>query len=56
MKFEEFKKSLEDAYPQSDWPIQLTALWFEAKGQWKTGHDLIDHLEDPISAHVHAPR
>ncbi len=54
MKFEEFKKSLEDAYPQSDWPIQLTALWFEAKGQWKTGHDLIDHLEDPISAHVHA--
>ncbi|RQO69507.1 hypothetical protein DBR43_15635 [Pedobacter sp. KBW06] len=32
----------------------LLALWHDGKGDWKTAHDLIDHLNDRASAHVHA--
>ena len=35
-------------------PVQSKALWYDAKGEWKTAHDLIDQLKDPVSAHVHA--
>ncbi|PRD57310.1 hypothetical protein [Sphingobacterium gobiense] len=34
--------------------VHLQALWYDAKGDWKIAHDLIDHLEDVTSAHVHA--
>lgn len=34
--------------------MPLQALWHEGNGDWKTAHDLIDHLNDRASAHVHA--
>ncbi len=34
--------------------VHLQSLWYDAKGDWQTAHDLIDHLEDRTSAHVHA--
>lgn len=54
MTLEEFKLTLSDPQPNPNWDIQIQSLWFDAKGQWKKAHDLIDHLNDPISAHVHA--
>ena len=32
----------------------LRALWYDGKGDWQRGHDIIDHLGDRSSAHVHA--
>ena len=54
MEINEFKKSLIHAQPSESLTVQQQALWWDAKGNWKKAHDLIDHLEDPISAHVHA--
>ena len=34
--------------------MPLQALWHDGKGDWKTAHDLIDHLDDRAAAHVHA--
>lgn len=34
--------------------VQQKSLWYFKKGDWQTAHDLIDHLQDPISCHVHA--
>ena len=54
MTLDEFKQSLSQEYPPEEMPVQPKALWYDAKEEWGTAHDLIDQLEDPVSAHVHA--
>jgi len=54
MTFEEFKETLGQPQPPEGLSVHLKALWYDAKGEWKQAHDLIDHLEDATSAHVHA--
>lgn len=54
MTLEDFKQSLSLAEPPQNLSVQLQALWYEGKDDWQTAHDLIDHLEDRVSAHVHA--
>jgi uncharacterized protein (DUF2267 family) len=50
----EFKMSLESGNPDSQLPVQLRALWYDAKGDWDTAHNQVDHLSDQGSARVHA--
>lgn len=33
---------------------ELTALWYDGKGDWKKAHDQVDHLSGKTAAHVHA--
>ena len=54
MNKESFRQSLQQAEPPAELSIQLTALWFDAKGNWDKAHDLINDLSNPVSAHVHA--
>ncbi|MBE8719539.1 hypothetical protein [Sphingobacterium pedocola] len=54
MTLEEFKETLTHPLPPENSSVQIKALWHDAKGDWKVAHDLIDHLEDSTSAHVHA--
>ncbi|KGE13667.1 hypothetical protein [Sphingobacterium deserti] len=55
MNFDEFLQSIDlDKSAPKELNIQLRALWYDGKGDWKSAHDLIDHLEDRTSAHVHA--
>lgn len=54
MTIQEFKESIGLNNPPSNLSVQLQALWWDAKGNWKKAHNLIDSLEDPISAHIHA--
>nr|WP_084406943.1 hypothetical protein [Pedobacter panaciterrae] len=49
-----FKDSLTSGKLPENLPAYLKALWYDGKGDWKTAHDLIDHLSDKQSAHVHA--
>lgn len=51
---ETFKDTLGKDVPPTGISIHLKALWYDAKGNWQQAHDLIDHLDDPTSAHVHA--
>lgn len=54
MTLKEFKETLIRSLPPENTSVHIKALWYDAKGDWKLAHDLIDHLEDPTSAHVHA--
>lgn len=54
MTIQEFKNSLTENFPSKSLSVQMEALWWDAKGDWKQAHDLIDQLEDAVSAHIHA--
>ncbi|MFZ4260843.1 hypothetical protein ACFRAE_02295 [Sphingobacterium sp. HJSM2_6] len=54
MTLADFYHSLSEDQPAKHWSVQLQSLWFDAKGDWKNAHDLVDLLEDRKSAHVHA--
>ncbi len=49
-----FIESIKDISCPEDLSKYMQSLWWDAKGEWHIAHELIDHLEDPISAHVHA--
>lgn len=54
MKFEEFQRSVADTdRPPLD-SVPLTALWYDAKGEWARAHDLVDELETKEGMAVHA--
>ncbi len=52
--FEEFEETLEKTEPPLDWPIPLRALWYDARDDWHSAHDLVDQLSGPIAKWVHA--
>lgn len=54
MTFKEFQNTFQETLPPSDFSVQLQALWWDGKGDWQKAHDLIDHLNDKVSAHIHA--
>lgn len=55
MTYNDFLLSIEsDTAVPKELNVHLRALWYDGKGDWQTAHDLIDHLEDRTSAHVHA--
>lgn len=37
-----------------DWSICQKSLYFDQQDDWQKAHDLVDQLNDPSSAHVHA--
>jgi len=49
-----FKDSLLETQVPDGLSVLLQALWYDAKGDWKTAHDLIDQLPDKDAAHLHA--
>lgn len=50
----DFKESIAKRELPMVLPLHLKALWYDAAGNWKTAHELIDHLKDQKSAHIHA--
>ncbi|WP_395768640.1 hypothetical protein [Aquirufa sp.] len=49
-----FKESLALDAPDEQLPFILKSLWYDAKGDWKTAHDLVDQLPGSEAAWVHA--
>jgi hypothetical protein len=54
MNIEEFRQSLTNAAPPEKFSPVLLALWHEAKGDWATAHDILQHEDDANGAWVHA--
>ena len=54
MKIQDFENSLAFDFPPAGISVQLESLWWDGKGNWQKAHDLIDHLQDRDSAHIHA--
>ena len=54
MNFNSFNESLSKTEPPVNLALPVQSLWYDAKGDWHTAHDLINDLEDKTSAWVHA--
>lgn len=51
---EEFRKSLTDPNPPAGLSHALQSLWYEAKGDWKRAHDILQDDNSANGAWVHA--
>ena len=54
MDVKEFRSLLSAEIPPADLSAPLTALWWDAKGDWTQAHGLVDELETPEGMAVHA--
>ena len=54
MNAEEFRASLTQEAPCKELSAPLTALWWDAKGDWSRAHTLVDELETLAGMAVHA--
>ena len=54
MTLEEFRNSLNGERPPEDLTFFLTALWWDAKGDWTKAHESAQQDEGPAGAWVHA--
>ncbi|WP_339070961.1 hypothetical protein [Chitinophaga sp. 212800008-4] len=54
MDLKEFKSSLQKEHPPKEISVYLESLWYDAKGNWKKAHDLVDSLPGTDAARVHA--
>ena len=50
----EFQFSLSASAPPADLSAPLTALWWDAKGDWARAHSLVDSLSTKDGMAVHA--
>ena len=49
-----FEESLAGDAPAGEWSAPVEALWWDAKGDWKRAHALVDELETKDGMAVHA--
>jgi hypothetical protein len=54
MNINSFTESLLKGFPPENLSPELSALWYDAKGDWHTAHDLIDDKDGKDAAWVHA--
>jgi chitodextrinase len=52
--FEQFRASVAADAPEEGLSVPLTALWWDAKGDWARAHALVDALETTDGMTVHA--
>ena len=53
MTFDQFKESLSQSNPPDSLSQPLQAMWWAAKDEWDTAHDLIQPLSDGYSIRIH---
>ena len=54
MKANDFRATLAHEIPPAGLSVTLTALWWDAKGDWALAHELVDSLETQEGMAVHA--
>ena len=54
MTMDEFRASVSGAEPPAGLTAPLSALWWDAKGDWARAHGLVDELATPEGMAVHA--
>lgn len=52
--YKAFRQTLDKQEQPPDWPVTLRALWYDAKGDWHSSHDLVDQLTEPMAKWIHA--
>lgn len=54
MRLDEFRASLSRSAPPQGLGLALTALWWDARGDWDKAHECAQEQDDPAGAWVHA--
>jgi len=54
MKLERYISSLEGSSAPEGCSPYLEALWYEKRGNWKRGHEIVQEIDDRSAAWVHA--
>lgn len=54
MNLEQFRASLAEDSPPTVLSVPLSALWWDARGDWARAHSLVDELESTDGMAVHA--
>lgn len=54
MNIAAFEASVKEDAPPDGFDAPVQALWWDAKGDWKRAHELVDELENPEGMAVHA--
>jgi hypothetical protein len=54
MTIEQFEASLSAAAPPAELPPLLAALWREGRGDWTGAHEIVQDLDTPAAAWIHA--
>lgn len=54
MNLDLFRESLVEASPPKELSVPLSALWWDARGDWARAHSLVDKLESMDGMAVHA--
>jgi len=52
--YQEFQQSLQNNMPDQDWSDGLKALWFDAKGDWGSSHNIAQEMHSNIGSLIHA--
>ena len=54
MSIDEFSSSLAQSKPPEGLTPYLRALWWDGKDDWEKAHEIIQDLQDPTAAWIHA--
>lgn len=54
MDYSDFQHALGFNIPPNDWPEALKSLWFDAKGDWGSSHDIAQDMHSSIGSWIHA--
>jgi hypothetical protein len=49
-----FRDSVGSSQPPESTSVYLQALWYDAKGNWDKAHTLVQDIETPDAAWIHA--
>ncbi|NDV44039.1 hypothetical protein [Flagellimonas sediminis] len=52
--YEEFQESLNGQLLPDNWSLPLQALWYDAKGDWESSHDIAQDIHSPMGSWIHA--
>ena len=54
MHYQEFIEALERENCPDGIDTRLRALWYDAKGEWASAHEIVQQLDDAWAARIHA--
>lgn len=52
--FKKFEDTLVETIPSADWPLALQSIWWAAKGDWETSHNIAQDLHTKMGNWIHA--
>lgn len=51
--YKEFELTLERQVPPNDWPAGLKSLWYDAKNDWESSHDIAQEMNNDLGSWIH---